>query len=55
MLKVGGSGRPLGKCHESFSGGDYGMALGAASARGHEEIVKLLLDNEPDVNVTGEW
>src|SRR5437879_4970121 len=34
-------------------GGEYGNALQAASARGHEGIVKLLLEKEADVNAQG--
>jgi len=34
-------------------GGEYGNALQAASAIGHEEIVKLLLDKGADVNAKG--
>ena len=36
-----------------MQGGDYGNALYAASARGHEQIVKLLLDKDADVNAQG--
>ncbi|KAJ7242518.1 hypothetical protein C8J57DRAFT_1009222, partial [Mycena rebaudengoi] len=34
-------------------GGDYGTALQAASSKGYNEIVKLLLENEADVNADG--
>jgi ankyrin repeat protein len=34
-------------------GGDYGSALHAASAEGHKQIVKLLLEKGADVNVQG--
>ena len=34
-------------------GGQYGNALQAASFRGNEAIVKLLLGNEAEVNATG--
>ena len=43
------------KCHESFSGGDYGTVLQAASASGHDKVVELLLAKLADVNVKGEW
>jgi ankyrin repeat protein len=31
-------------------GGYYGNALQAASSRGHEQVVKLLLDKGTDIN-----
>ncbi|KAI1584776.1 ankyrin repeat domain containing protein [Pyrenophora tritici-repentis] len=34
-------------------GGDYGNALQAASAEGHEQVVKMLLDAGADVNAQG--
>lgn len=34
-------------------GGDYGSALQAASARGHEKIVLLLLDKGAEINAQG--
>jgi len=60
MLKVSGSGRPLGKCQEIFSadlklGGDYGTALCAAVAKGREDIVQRLVQQNPDLKITGGW
>jgi ankyrin repeat protein len=40
------------------TGGSYGSALQAAAARGHAEVVKYLLGNEPDqehLNHNGEY
>jgi ankyrin repeat protein len=34
-------------------GGEYGNALQAASARGHEQVVKTLLDKGAEVNAQG--
>ena len=34
-------------------GGRYGNALPAASAKGHEKAVQLLLGNDADVNAQG--
>jgi len=35
-------------------GGEYGTALQAACYRGHDEIVKLLLEYKADPNIIGE-
>jgi ankyrin repeat protein len=32
-------------------GGEYGNALQAASRRGHETVVQMLLDKDDEVNV----
>ena len=36
-----------------LTGGEYGSALQAASSRGHEDIVQILLAKDVDVNFTG--
>jgi hypothetical protein len=36
-----------------LQGGEYGNAFQAASARGKEVVVKMLLDKGPDVNAQG--
>jgi hypothetical protein len=36
-------------------GRNYGTLLQAASARGYDEVVELLLDNGADVNVESKW
>lgn len=51
--------RPLGIYREyngsdvNAHGGDLGNALQAASARGYEKVVQLLLDNGADINKQG--
>jgi ankyrin repeat protein len=36
-------------------GGEYGNALQAASAGGHEKAVRMLLDAGAEVNAQGGW
>jgi hypothetical protein len=36
-------------------GGQNGNALQAASARGHEKVVRILLDKCPEVNAQGRY
>jgi ankyrin repeat protein len=44
----------LGRINEEFEGGEYGMALQAASYAGHPEIVRLLVENGAEVDARGE-
>ena len=41
------------QCSPHAQGGDYGNALQAASYRGHDQVVQLLLDKEANINVQG--
>ena len=36
-------------------GGDYGTALCAAVAKGREDIVQRLVQQNPDLKITGGW
>jgi hypothetical protein len=40
--------------NEGIEGGEYGMALQAASCAGHPEIVRLLGENRAEVDARGE-